>query len=133
MQASKANDAILSTRASNVYFDSTPDGKRVAYSIVNRNKEPVLDVYYTYTLTGGPVAANSFVGLVPACTRVPLGLENGDDKHDSFRPLELYLKDNNGNSWHREEGGRVDQIDHIEYTQPRRNLVASGSAVEGGC
>jgi hypothetical protein len=65
--------------------------------------------------------------------RVPLILENGDDKNSSFRPLELYLKDNNGSSWRRKEGGSVDRTNHNDYTQPRKDLVARGFPVEGGC
>ena len=132
-QASKANDTIAATRASNVYFDSQNNGQRTDYYIVNRNKEPVLDVYYTYKLSTGLVNENVFIGVVEACTKVLTQPPKGANSKPGYRPVELFLKDNNGDSWRREESGQVDRTNGNDLFEPNRNLIAHGSSIDGGC
>lgn len=131
-QATRANDTIDATRASNVYFDSDNiPGQARAFSVVNRNKEPVLDVYYTYRLARGPIDTRVFVGVIPGCSRVDLIPPNGDDKKVGFTPVDLFLRDNNGNSWHREQSGQVDHTKGNAFTEPNRDIEARGRAIEG--
>lgn len=53
-EARRANDALQQSKAQNVTLEAEPTGSNgpIRYLIVNRNKEPVADVYYEYSVAG---------------------------------------------------------------------------------
>lgn len=130
----KANDRLLATKASNVYFDSTKSGDgTILHFIENHNKEPVLDVYYNYKRGNVRSEQNVFLGIVAACSSVQLVLPDQTEQRAGFEPVDLFLKDNDGNSWHREESGRIQKVDENPISQDGRDFSAHSIPIEGGC
>jgi hypothetical protein len=127
-ETKKINDVLLATRASNVFFDSQaePNGA-ITYILKNRNKEPVLDAYYTYRVGDARPNKVVFLGVVAACSSVQLVYP---ERHV---PLDLYLKDHDGNFWHREASGRVQRVEFNKFRQDGRDVAAAAQPIEGGC
>jgi hypothetical protein len=132
-ETQRVNDVLLATKASNVFFDSTRSGDgTLMYFIENRNKEPVLDVYYNYRIRNIRSVKYVFLGVVAACSSVQLVPPDGEQRV-GFTPVDLFLKDNDGNSWHREESGRIQRVDKNPISQAGRDFAPYSAPIEGGC
>jgi hypothetical protein len=113
-EARRANDLLQKTKASNVLIEAgsaRADGL-FTYVVVNRNKELVTDVYFTYEVAGVRAENPVAIGRVPGCSQVALSPPDGVALRPGFRPLGLHFRDSDGGSWQRDavtnELSRVD-------------------------
>lgn len=132
-QATRANESLESTRAANVYFgiDRPVDGPAQWY-ILNRNDVPVTDVFFDYVVNGN-VSPLVLIGLIESCRRVEIGPLAEDRGASDFRPLNLYSRDIDGNSWVREESGDLTRTNGNGFRDADREVVAAGTSIDGGC
>ncbi|GAA1251764.1 hypothetical protein GCM10009609_13880 [Pseudonocardia aurantiaca] len=132
-EAKRANDTTQATRAQSVTLDAESAGLDgpIRFSLVNRNKEPIADVYYVYKMPNMEESKNVIVGTIPGCTRVIVVPPSGTSDEPGFKVERFGFRDSLGKTWRRGSDGTLTATTANDFTVAQPRTAGTTEKLEG--
>lgn len=129
----RANNVVQSTRAQSVTFEAASTGLAgsIQHSIVNRNKEPIYDLYYVYRTSDVGELRSAVVGALSGCTLVRVVPPIETPGSANFDLVRVGFRDSLGQTWQRDALGVLAATAANEFTVTQPRTAGTTQRVDG--